>query len=215
MHTGMKWWTDERIRWYERASASTDFHSLLADEIASELDRDKPLLEIGCGLGYVSALLYQKGFDISATDIDSEVIRRAGKRTGLSIFSVLDAEKPFFSPQLLMIFYGDIASELERYAASSDRIVTVLSHHSSHGMQTKENRLDMLRKKLSSGFAYSEKRITLSFDQPLLSLDDARGFIEASYGKDSLDRIMPLLDEKMVLPIRKKLSIFTIEKEKP
>ena len=54
------WWDDEKIKWYERASVSTDFHQKLASELEKHISKDERITELGCGLGYVSEILMQE-----------------------------------------------------------------------------------------------------------------------------------------------------------
>ena len=35
------WWDDEKIKWYERASVSTDFHQKLASELEKHISKDE------------------------------------------------------------------------------------------------------------------------------------------------------------------------------
>ena len=105
------WWDDERIRWYDKAAVQTEFHSLLAKEIEKHISKEERILELGAGLGYVSEILMNDGYDLTASDNDENALAAAKKRTGFNDrFILLDSEKEEI-PQidtLLMIFFGRI-----------------------------------------------------------------------------------------------------------
>ena len=68
------WWDDERIRWYDKAAVQTEFHSLLAKEIEKHISKEERILELGAGLGYVSEILMNDGYDLTASDNDENAL---------------------------------------------------------------------------------------------------------------------------------------------
>ena len=158
------------------------------------------------------------GYCIRATDIDRKALRRASERTGLDIFSYLDADGPIpYTDQLLMVFFGHIgsAAELDGYLSRCRRMAMVISHHRGQGFQTRESRrarlLGILRE---AGCAYDEEELALSFDQPLDSREDAMAFVRTCYPAECQERVLSMVEEGTASPYilrnRKMMSIFTI-----
>lgn len=55
--------------------------------------KDKKVLELGCAIGAFSRILYERGFDVTATDISDFVLREATHITPGVKFRKLDIEK--------------------------------------------------------------------------------------------------------------------------
>ncbi|MBO4394701.1 MAG: class I SAM-dependent methyltransferase [Spirochaetales bacterium] len=222
MHTRLSWWTQESIEWFERASKMSDYHIRLADEIEKLLPPCKTVLEFGCGLGYESEILSKRGYDVTAFDIDQNVINRAKARTGLDIFHACDANQSDASADaLLCINYGHIGKidHLEALLSHAKvRLVYVISRHNAHGTDTRPDRTEEIKKLLEeNGYRFSMKEISLAFDQPLRSMDEAESFIEWTYlGKHS-QRYMSFIEKTedgmypFVFRNRKENVLFSIE----
>ena len=48
------WWSDERIRLYEKAASASTFHKDLTKLIMAHLDEGDTIVALGCGLGYIT-----------------------------------------------------------------------------------------------------------------------------------------------------------------
>ncbi len=223
MHTHMTWWTPQSIGWFVRASERTDYHRLLCDEIQTLLKGCRTILEFGCGLGYESEILFRRGYDISSYDIDENAIRFARERSGLGIFHVGDVNKiDALTDALLCINYGHIEKpdHLESLLRHADRkLVYVISRHSAHGTDTREDRTERIKAILKeSGLLFSVRDVALDFDQPLLSMDEARAFIEWTYLGRNTERYLSFVERSAddqypyIFRNRKELVIFSIEK---
>ena len=57
------WWSDERIRLYEKGASASTFHKDLTKLIMANLDEGDTIVELGCGLGYITHELLFNGFD--------------------------------------------------------------------------------------------------------------------------------------------------------
>lgn len=222
MHTSVAWWDDERIRWYERASSYSHFHSFLAEDIEKLLRKGQRIIEEGCGLGYIAEILANDGYDIKAMDIDSKAIRRAAERSRLDIFSVSDFNDPIpASDVLLMVYFGRIAETdcVERLLEAAPEIIYVLSHHKGQDTDRREKKgnievtMDYLERK---GIHYERQIVTYDFSQPLLSMDDARDYIARMYGAQNIESYIPFLEAgtgyPYVLRNMKTSSIFMIRR---
>ncbi len=218
------WWDDERIKWYREAAERTVFHSSLASELETFLKKDERILEIGCGLGYVSEILKKHGYDIKATDIEEAAITEAERRSSLDIFSILDADTPLpCSDTLLMIFFGRIRENgnLERYLSNTGRIIYVLSEHrgQSDTLRKKEGEPEDTIAFLDSipDIRYQRYPFSADFSQYLESAEDALKYIRRMYGEEKEEEYMSFLQKKddgMIFPNTKHTSIFIIEKRR-
>ena len=225
MHPRVGWWTDQSIEWFVRASEESSYHNDLTDRIADLLLPCKSVLELGCGLGYEAELLHKKGFDVTALDSNEDVIRLARKRSGLDIFHCEDANQTNdISDALLCVNYGhlcDIAELSDLLSHASMRLIYVLSRHNGHGTDTREDRTELVRKLMKeSSFDFSESSLSLDFDQPLKSLEEAKAFIDFTYlGKNSQSYLgfVEKTDNStypFVFRNRKELSVFVLNKRK-
>ena len=223
MRTGVAWWDEERIIWYERAAKCCSFHKELSEIILKHIDISRPVNEIGCGLGHAAEILYKRGVDISASDRDPMVIKAARERSGLDIFSVHDAEEGIGpTPQLLMIFFGRLIDDgkLGRYLESAERIIYILSEHSGQGIDTGRKGSMETERFLREypGIDFSAEHFMIPFPQPLESIDEARHFIGKSYGEDRIDALLPFVqpshkDYPLIFINNKKCTLFDIRRK--
>ena len=219
------WWDDEKIKWYERASVSTDFHQKLASELEKHISKDERITELGCGLGYVSEILMQNGNDIISYDNDWNAIRKACQRTGMTEqFRFLDATTDEIprSSCILMLFFGRLSENgnLHRYLKSADKIIYVISEHRGQNENLRktegepEKTIDFLSKQ--KGIKWERVPFHADFSQPLDSLSDAQRYITRMYGNEKIDKYLRYLkktEETYLLPNDKHISIFIITKE--
>ena len=219
MHTDLRWWDSERIRWYEQAAAYSPFHSFLAGEIGNMVPRSKRILELGCGLGHTAEILFHNGYGIEATDIDETAIEAARRRSGLDIYRVLDADGPLpRSDTILMLYFGRIAERrnIEHFLSYADEIIYAVSHHTGVCRSRRDVSDDTEEYLKEMGFPYERHDVSFGFPQPLSSMEDARNYIERTYGKENAERILPLLEEgedhHYVLPNTKSSAIFMIRR---
>lgn len=70
--------------------------------------KDKKLLEVGCSIGGLASVLYEYGFDVTATDVSQYVIKNAKKLSPNISFGVLDIQKKSLKKN-----YFDFAVALE------------------------------------------------------------------------------------------------------
>ena len=195
MHPGMSWWTERSIGWYTRASLACDYHRRLATAVEKHLRPGDRIVEFGCGLGYEAQILHDDRFDITAYDKDSDVIREAERRTGLDIYRCADVygmdEADCKGRVLLCINFGHLETEDDfwRLAGHScPRIIYVISRHNGHGQDTRPDRTRQVRAILDRcGAVYTEEGISLEFNQPLVSMEEAREFISWTYPGGNTD----------------------------
>ncbi len=217
------WWTPQRIEWYERASARCDFHTRLAGIIERHLTPGESIFELGCGLGYVSAIL-SLSHPIRAVDIESAAVECAEKREKKNIYMLSDwkdvKEK---ADCVLAVFFGhldktdDLAAQMEK---AEKHAVYIYSEHRGQKddliLKETTRREDMERKLRSLGYSVESESFTLSFPQPLLSLEEAEAFIALSYPKKKVSDYLPFVTESgdeeypYILKNEKKMLLFDI-----
>ncbi len=223
MHPRVGWWSEQSIRWYERASGRCDFHRDLVSLIEPTLSKSDSIMEAGCGLGYEAEILRKKGYGIEAFDRDSSVIEAAGRRSGLDIFHCSDFESLDLNCDVLLcINFGHIKNlkdlgELLSHAGR--RVVYIISRHSGHGVQTRADRSDLIDSLLAeSGLHYGRKDFSLQFDQPLISVEEARAFLEWTYLNDRIEEYLKFVEKvedkdfPYVFRNRKMMTQFVIDK---
>ena len=229
------WWTTQKIDWYVRASMCSDFHKRLAREIAGMIPQEKSVMEVGCGLGYITSQLSQMGYDVFGIDIDEEVIEKAqelhgnpaskrikpiGKQhTGnqQSLFGLEDYRTSHrMANVVLAVFCGRIEEEglgtFERLA--TERIIYIVSQHKSNNLK-RDRTAEICRYLEKSGHHFTFKELSLRFDQPFTSQEEAAIFLELQHGNVNLPVKRskgPYKDQyPYVFENEKKMSIFVID----
>lgn len=229
------WWTPQKIDWYVRASKCSDFHEKLACEIAGMVPREKSILEVGCGLGYITAQLSQMGYDVFGIDIDEEVIEKAqelhgnpaskrikpiGKqhtRNQQSLFGLEDYRTSLrMANVVLAVFCGRIEEEglgaFERLA--TERIIYIVSQHKSNNLK-RDRTAEICTYLEKSGHHFTFKELSLRFDQPFTSQEEAAIFLKLQHGNVNLPVKRskgPYKDQyPYVFENEKKMSIFVID----
>lgn len=229
------WWTTQKIDWYVRASMCSDFHKRLAHEIAGMIPQEKSVLEVGCGLGYITSQLSQMGYDVFGIDIDEEVIEKAqelhgnpaskrikpiGKqhtRNQQSLFGLEDYRTSHrMANVVLAVFCGRIEEEglgaFERLA--TERIIYIVSQHKSNNLK-RDKTAEICTYLEKSGHHFTFKELSLRFDQPFTSQEEAAIFLELQHGNVNLPVKRskgPYKDQyPYVFENEKKMSIFVID----
>lgn len=229
------WWTTQKIDWYVRASMCSDFHKRLAHEIAGMIPQEKSVMEVGCGLGYITSQLSQMGYDVFGIDIDEEVIEKAqelhgnpaskrikpiGKqhtRNQQSLFGLEDYRTSHrMANVVLAVFCGRIEEEglgtFERLA--TERIIYIVSQHKSNNLK-RDRTAEICTYLEKSGHHFTFKELSLRFDQPFTSQEEAAIFLELQHGNVNLPVKRskgPYKDQyPYVFENEKKMSIFVID----
>lgn len=229
------WWTTQKIDWYVRASMCSDFHKRLAREIAGMIPQEKSVMEVGCGLGYITSQLSQMGYDVFGIDIDEEVIEKAqelhgnpaskrikpiGKQhTGnqQSLFGLEDYRTSHRRADVVLaVFCGRIDEEglgaFERLA--TERIIYIVSQHKSNNLK-RDRTAEICTYLEKNGHRFTFKELSLRFDQPFTSQEEAAIFLELQQGNVNLPVKRskgPYKDQyPYVFENEKKMSIFVID----
>ncbi len=220
MRSKIAWWTPERIMFYERASERTDFHLCLSRIIESEIEKTDGITELGAGLGRVTEILKNDGYDIVSYDSSRLAVEVANKRYGSTLITERDACSVRETRDVLLaLFFGNIESseDLDYFLSlARKKLIYIISRHRANPYSEKKDRkesiINILEKK---GIKYRVNDYTLSFDQPLKDDADAEAFFLSSYGNTRI----PILDKgddeyPLIFKNNKEISMFIIEKER-
>ena len=200
MHSRVSWWTDESMAWFERASSASGYHRNLVSALERHLGHRDSIIELGCGLGYEAQVLHEDGYRITAYDKEIKVITAACRRTGLEIFRCADAQDVHEKADVLMcINYGhmETAEDYRRLSTFARRkIVYVISRHNGHGQDTRPDRTGQVEKILNdAGVPFVSEELQLEFNQPLVSMEEARDFVSWTYLGRNVDEYMKFVKE--------------------
>ena len=200
MHSRVSWWSDESIEWFERASASSDYHSRLVSALEDHLEKNDSIIELGCGLGHEAQLLHEDGFEVVAFDKDPRVIEHAVRRSGLDVFRCADAANVSEKADVLLcINYGhmETAEDFRRLRGfARKKIIYVISRHSGHGQDTRPDRTLQIESILKdAGVPFVSEELQLDFNQPLVSTAEAREFVRWTYLGRNEDEYMKFVKE--------------------
>lgn len=219
------WWTTQKIDWYVRASMCSDFHKRLAREIAGMIPQEKSVMEVGCGLGYITAQLAKMGYDVCGIDNDEKAIKRAHelheglpRRPGSKgLFALEDYRTSHrMANVVLAVFCGRIDEEglgaFERLA--NERVIYIVSQHKSNSLRH-DRTAGICAYLKENGYRFTLKELTMHFDQPFESLEEAARFLELQHGDGNLPVKRskgPYKDQyPYVFENEKKMSIFVID----
>ncbi len=211
------WWSTQTIAWYVRAARNSDFHERLAKRIALNLNPDQSILEVGCGLGYITKELSSMGYKIEGIDLDKEAIKTGKKLHGLNQNLYVDDYKTTSkrADVVLAVFCGKVDEEgltfFEKLA--NKRIIYVISKHKFNSLRSDKTN-EIYAYLSNSGYRFWLDEFKLRFDQPFVSQKEAADFFALQYGNEgpklkSSNGIYPLVYEN-----EKELSLFVIDLKK-
>ena len=213
------WWNENRIKWYERASKCSDFHKKLTKAIESMISKDDTILELGCGLGYCTELLYKDGFCISAYDIDASVIEEARMRSGLDIFRQGDSYKLDDNANtLLLVFFGKITkgNNFDIFSKLAKKTIIYVTGGGSLRHTSEKEVEEFLR---GRRLRYEKQVQTIAFHQPLEDEIEVEEYLCSYYEGQTLEEKREKIKRlksaryKYILENNKKIAIFKIDVE--
>ena len=213
------WWSNEMIKYYERAASISSFHKELASLIEGVIDKDESVAELGCGLGYLSAELASRGYNITGIDNDDAAIAFAKEKFPSVRFIKEDAYKEEIKADVsLCVFFGRLLEEdnlTSLLSTASSRLIYLTNEHNREANPSFDKSKALSDKLKRRGIKHSVSYHTLNFDQPLIDEEDAKAFLSSSYRKDIPLHLIPSnrSDYRYLLPKVKAFGIFTIHKE--
>lgn len=212
------WWNKEKIYYYINAAEKSSFHENLASVIKPHIKENKIILDAGCGLGYLAAILKEEGYEIKAIDSDERVIKEAERIHKKPIFSVADAFKlTDVYETIILSFFGNIRENLDYFLSHvSENLIYITSAHIgvvSDFRKDKSCNIDMFL--ASRNMKFKKEEYEFNFDQVLKSIDEAYDFMSITYSSSNISKLEKNEDEEFpfVIRNRKKIYVYVIEKE--
>lgn len=187
-------WNADRIRFFCDAAKHSAYHEALAKLLKPALRPTDRVLDAGCGLGYLSEALVPYCSSVTAVDIDRNAIAALKARTERVTALCADAHTIQTAYDVIVCcYFGATAEALSVYEQTrSDRLILVkrrfAARRFSKGQPEHERTANEAAKLLDeSGFRYRTQDVSLPFDQPFRSVDDAVRFFSL-YRSGSVDR---------------------------
>ena len=222
-------WNAEQITYFVDAAENSDFFRLLSEHIASALQPTDRVLDAGCGLGYLSFALLPYCKSVTAVDSDPQAIaylrtRISGKQriaaACADVFTI-----PLKFDAIVCCRFGSTEEALRLFDASQARVLILVKRNDPFGRidgsAVHTRTASEAKQTLSqNGRRFTEAQITLSFDQPFRSQQDALRFFQL-YRKNTendadadmrAERLMQTGDPVFPLrfPITHSLSVLTV-----
>ena len=196
----MKWWTEERIRYYIDASRNSTFHEELSMRIMRHLTPGERVLDAGCGIAFLDYELRKAGISMVGIDIDEDAINASSK-----LFPNLDLEKCGYESRkdgketLLSVFF-----------LNDENVWKMMGRRRKGIVIQKEGKREIMER---PGFAVEKEYFELEFPQCARSYQEAIDFLDLTYKKRE-KRIEAQNDEEFPYLIRnrKKLVMSIIQR---
>ncbi len=222
------YWDRERIAFFCDAAENSGFYRALAQRIAPLLHPEDCVTDAGCGLGYLSEALLPYCKSVTAIDVDEQAIavlnQRAGSAHGLTAMVADIHAIPLHCDVIVCCRFGSTEEALQLFERSDAHTLIMVKRndpaHRISGAEEPHTRTASETARILSEreILFSSEAISLSFDQPFRSREDAIRFFRL-YGSESQetdesflqrlkrtdDRVFPLL-----LPVCSDLTIFVI-----
>lgn len=196
----MKWWTEERIRYYIDASRNSTFHEELSMRIMRHITPGERVLDAGCGIAFLDYELRKAGISMVGIDIDEDAINASSK-----LFPNLDLEKCGYESRkdgketLLSVFF-----------LNDENVWKMMGRRRKGIVIQKEGKREIMER---PGFAVEKEYFELEFPQCARSYQEAIDFLDITYKKRE-KRIEVQNDEEFpyVIRNRKKLVMSIIQR---
>ncbi len=200
MSESLKWWTEERIRYYIDASRNSTFHEELSMRIMRHITPGERVLDAGCGIAFLDYELRKAGISMVGIDIDEDAINASSK-----LFPNLDLEKCGYESRkdgketLLSVFF-----------LNDENVWKMMGRRRKGIVIQKEGKREIMER---PGFAVEKEYFELEFPQCARSYQEAIDFLDITYKKRE-KRIEVQNDEEFpyVIRNRKKLVMSIIQR---
>lgn len=229
-------WSKQSILWFLNASTYTGFHHALAQVLLPYLEPDDTMCDIGCGLGRLDLELAPHVAQLTALDIDSQVVGildRDAQSRNLSRLQVRCADAAHLTEHfdiLLMSFFGKSGSGIQDYLRlCSKKLIRIVNVENSSSLyperyrRTKKDTVSVIHKELAElELRFCLEIASIEFGQPLRSQQEAEQFILHHAPKAGKEEVLTFLQEHLTqtgredfpfyLPNRKEIGIFIIDR---
>ncbi len=227
-------WTEESIRWWQRAKAYTNHYKEMAQLVLPYIQKEDTLYDIGCGLGYIDLELVPYVKQIKCFDIEEKVLRELKKEienqniANLSVSSENWLRLPNQScDSLLACSFGSMEEYLEEFLRIAKKQVLILKRNRSKFSQENCKGKPLYsvagceRYLKENKIPFQKVSVYSDFGQPLESLEEAEDFV-LFHRINGNEPIKEYLEQHLepgrygypyYLSNRKEMSLFVIPKE--
>lgn len=234
----MFFWTRESIRLFKNAAEYNQYHEFLKGVLHPFIEKEDTVLDLGCGLGYLSLELAPICAKVTAMDVDSnalQVLSENIEEKTIRNIQVLYKDWKNIPPSekwdiVVVCFFGQLRRDIEGFLKKCNkRVIAVVSNESAStflpkakNARHKEQAKD-IQDFLSENYQVRHYEQTeVQFGQPFLSYDEAVSFVKHYRPKNDDASIQEHLEKYLVpantkpytyvLPNEKSVGIFVIEK---
>lgn len=194
-------WTEESARLLWRAYRFGGAGDALAERIAPHLTPGARVCDAGCGVGSLALALAQRGFGVTAVDIEEIPLRKmksAADPDLLARMEILHADMQSLETEfdaMVFCFYGHIENCLRLSKRLCRGDVFYISRNydlhrfsqGAHPVRYKGYR-DARQTLQTLGIPYEWEELALDMSQPFESMDEARRFFEL-YNRDETQTV--------------------------
>lgn len=187
-------WTEKSTKWYKQAAESTKYHQAIYQEISPYIDETASVLDVGCGLGYLSTEIAQKTQEVTASDIEDRPLQDLEERlnqddlTNLYIlksdWSVI-SDKPKWDIIVSCFFKSNIEDIGRLFEYGRERLILVVSNGSENSFLPGRNtnhyqkKADLLADNLRDrNIPFQYRKCNIQFGQPFSTMAEAVEFIK-------------------------------------
>ena len=219
-------WDEERIAFFRDAAENSTCFCALADRIAPSLRKTDRVLDAGCGLGYLAEELLPYCRNITAADRDAQAIQTLRSRICNPALQPLETD--VFEMDLsafdviVCCRFGSVQEDLELFRNSGARILVMIKrnerqHRISDSVSLHERTAaEAIETLEESGLRFTTEQVTLPFDQPFRSEQDAMRFFQLYSDGTDLTKQRDRLRETgdctfpLCLPVTDSLTILSV-----
>ncbi|MGN7403379.1 class I SAM-dependent methyltransferase [Cytobacillus praedii] len=187
-------WTEKSTKWYKQAAEYTKYHQAIYKEIYPFIPVTASVLDVGCGLGFLSTEIAQNAKAVTAIDIDDLPLKDLEERLKQenimnlhvikSDWSVI-SEGPKWDVVVSSFFKSNIEDIGRLFEYCCERLILVVSNGSENSFLPERNshhylkRADLFADRLRTrGIPFYYKNCLIQFGQPFSSVAEAREFIK-------------------------------------
>jgi len=222
-------WSEQSIRWFQRASDYTGYSRELAKLLLEALPRGGTLCDMGCGSALIDYELAPRFREITCVDISDTVIRSVQEevaRRGIANITAVASDGRAVDGlwDAVIALFHDGSDLFERYFDKA-RDTLILATHSARIPCSEEDKcydVPSTKQHLDSlGINYTVQEYALEYGQPLTDMEEARAFVRAYSSTDDAEQAAYLAralqptgreDFPYYLPKTRRLGIFVIRK---
>lgn len=232
-------WTKESIQLFKNAAEYNQYHEFLRTKFQCFIGKDDTVLDLGCGLGYLTLKLAPECQRITAMDVDQDalaVLRGNKSQYHLDNIEVVQQDWTEISADqkwdvVVVCFFGQLRRDLDAFINLCNKKVIAVVANGNDPHFLPKNMLDRHKDKAEDLKNFLSKRYkvesyeqaTIAFGQPFVSYDEAYAFVKHYRPKNDHSDIQAHLEKYLVsanqppyqyeLPNQKEIGIFVIEKQ--